>query len=384
MQAKTIKGKTAEDILCLFSEITTDGFTPTLAIVFLSKKSNAPGIIDLFDKKGIAIFGVSSFGHFIDEDNDIDSIVVMLLDIKPEQFRIEFRETGDSNTASIASSIGEAGKAVFNKPAFIVASGGITTDGEKIIDGLEEAVGKNTSIFGGLAAIDFQKVSPPATFVFTNGKVSDNGLVAIVLDEDKISLKNFATGGCQPVGIFHTITKSTGNIVYTIDDQPAFDIVLRYCGKTGEGLNDQIDALQISSHFQIQLNRGEDSPIMRTIMYANYEDRSIVFAGSLPQGSKVKFSILPGFEVVENVVNEFREFSKKEPVADAMILFSCQGRVIAFGPWVSEEISGLNKIWGVPMIGMFSFGEIGCGASGKNDFHNMTCSLALLKENQPD
>ena len=67
-----------------------------------------------------------------------------------------------------------------------------------------------------------------------------------------------------------------------------------------------------------------------------------------------------------------------------MILFSCQGRVIAFGPWVSEEISGLNKIWDVPMIGMFSFGEIGCGASGKNDFHNMTCSLALLKENQPD
>ena len=92
MQAKTIKGKTAEDILCLFSEITTDGFTPTLAIVFLSKKSNASGIIDLFDKKGIAIFGASSFGHFIDEDNDIDSIVVMLLDIKPEQFRIEFRE----------------------------------------------------------------------------------------------------------------------------------------------------------------------------------------------------------------------------------------------------------------------------------------------------
>jgi len=34
-----------------------------------------------------------------------------------------------------------------------------------------------------------------------------------------------------------------------------------------------------------------------------------------------------------------------------------------------------------PLIGLFSFGEIGRGADGKYDFYNMTCSLAMLKEN---
>ena len=139
--------------------------------------------------------------------------------------------------------------------------------------------------------------------------------------------------------------------------------------------------LNIASYFQIQLERNNASPIMRTPMFANLEDRSIVFAASLPQGSKVKFSILPGFEVVDNLVAEFKEYSKNVASADAMILFSCAGREIAFGPFMSDEIDRLNKIWNSPMIGLFSFGEIGRGHDGKYEFYNMTCSLALLKEN---
>lgn len=378
MKAKSIKGKSTAEIKATVETSMADGYKPTLAIVFMPQKNEVQVVSDLFDEKGISVFGASSYGQFIDKDHDTDSIVVMLLDINPEHFRVEFRETDNSTTKEIAGSIAEAGKAVFSKPAFIIASGGIKTDGEKIIEGIEEATGKNTTIFGGLAASDFQTM---VSFVFTNGKFSDNGLVALILNEEKIHVTGYATGGCQPVGIFHTITKSDGNIVYTIDDQPAFDLVLRYCGKQNEALGTQVDVLNISSHFQIQLHRENASPIMRTIMYASLEDRSIVFAGSLPQGSKVKFSILPGFEVVDNVVKEFSAFSKKAPTADALILFSCSGREIAFGPWMNDEIDRLHKIWDSPMIGLFSFGEIGREIEGKNEFYNMTCSMAILKEN---
>ena len=58
-----------------------------------------------------------------------------------------------------------------------------------------------------------------------------------------------------------------------------------------------------------------------------------------------------------------------------------QGREIAFGPYRSDEIARLKKIWDAPMIGLFSFGEIGRGVDGEYDFYNMTCSLAMLKEN---
>jgi len=80
-------------------------------------------------------------------------------------------------------------------------------------------------------------------------------------------------------------------------------------------------------------------------------------------------------------VTEFQEYAKNLGNVDAMIMFSCQGREIAFGPYMSDEIERLRKMWNAPMIGLFSFGEIGRGADGSYDFYNMTVSLALLKEN---
>jgi hypothetical protein len=379
MKAKSIKGKSTDEIQSALEQSMADGFKPTLAIVFLPKKNEVQNISDIFDKKGISIFGVSSFGQFIDKDHDTDSVAVMLLEIKPEYFKIEFRETGNSTTKEIAKAIGEIGKKTFSKPAFIVASGGIRTDGEKIVEGIQEAAGENATLFGGLAASDFKIME---TFVFSNGKISENGLLALILNEEKISVRGHAAGGSQPIGIYHIITKSDGNIVYSIDDQPALDLVLRYCGKGTDQLKKQTDMLNIASYFQIQLDRENASPIMRTPMYANFDDRSLLFAGGLPQGSKVKFSILPGFEVVDNLVAEFTEYSKNAANADAIILFSCAGREFAFGPYMSDEIDRLNKIWDAPMIGLFSFGEIGRGQDGKYEFYNMTCSLALLKENE--
>ena len=378
MKAKSIKGKSPDEIQSALQQSMADGFKPTLAVVFLPKKNEVQPISEILDGKNISIFGVSSFGQFIDKDHDTDSVAVMLLDIKPEYFRIKFHETGSSTTKEIAKLIGESGKKTFIKPAFIIASGGIKTNGEKIIEGIQEAAGENTTLFGGLAASDFKIME---TFVFTNGKISDNAILALIINEEKISVQGYATGGSQPVGIYHTITKSDGNIVYTIDEQPALDLVLRYCGKGSDDLKKEIDMLNIASYFQIQLDRENASPIMRTPMFPNLDDRSIVFAGSLPQGSKVKFSILPGFEVVDNVVAEFTEYSKNAGNADAIILFSCAGREIAFGPYMSDEIDRIKKIWDSPLIGLFSFGEIGQGPDGKYEFYNMTCSLATLKEN---
>ena len=378
MKAKSIKGQSPEDIQAALHRSMNDGFTPTLAIVFMPKEDEVLTICDSFHKRGIAVFGASSFGQFIDQDFDTASIVVMLLDIPPEYFKIEFRETGNNSTKEISRLIGEAGKAIFKKPAFIVASGGIRTDGEKIIEGILESVGAETNVFGGLAASSLQVMD---TFVFAHSKISHDGIVAVILDEERISLKGYATGGCDPVGIQHVITKSEGNIVYTIDDQPALDVVLRYAGKANEELKEQVHILNLASFFQIQLQRENASPLMRTPMHADFEKRFVVFAGGLPEGSKVKFSMLPGFEVVDNVVTEFQEYAKNLGNVDAMIMFSCQGREIAFGPYMSDEIERLRKMWNAPMIGLFSFGEIGRGADGSYDFYNMTVSLALLKEN---
>ena len=45
--------------------------------------------------------------------------------------------------------------------------------------------------------------------------IRDRGLVALIIDEDKISIKGLATCGWKPIGITKTVTKSC--LLYTSD-----------------------------------------------------------------------------------------------------------------------------------------------------------------------
>ena len=376
MNARSIKGRTAEEIKDALSKTTAEGFLPTLAIVFIAEDSERDAITKLLSEKNIKIFGASTGSNFIDEDIESGATVILLLDIKPEYFRVEIKSTDSVSTKENAEQIAKTAKAAFKQPSFLIISGGLTTDGDQIIEGVENICGKGTTIFGGLAA-DGLKME--RTYVFTNDILTDKGLLALIFDEEKIELNGVAVGGWKPIGIDRVITKCDGNVVYTIDDEPALSFIKRYAGLKDINADNALNFL-LASNFQLQLQRENKHPVMRTPMWANINDGSIVFAGSLPQGSKVKLSLLPGFEVIDATKTEFLKYQKEEPEVDALIVFSCAGRQITLGPYVSEEIEGIKKIWDAPLAGFFCYGEIGKVVSGEHEFHNMTCSLATLKE----
>jgi hypothetical protein len=376
MKAKSIKGKTSVEIKEALEKNMADGFQPTLAVVFMANENERTAVTELLSQKRIQIFGASTGDNFTDGEIESHTIVILLLDIEPAYFHLEIRGADEGTIKEIAEQIGKIALTRFKKPAFLVVSGGLAVDGDEIIAGIESACGIGTTIFGGLAA-DFLRMQ--RTYVFNNDKLCDYGLLALILDEEKISLSGMAVGGWKPMGMDRIITKSSGNVVYTIDNEPALDFVSRYAGLKDLDTNNALNFL-ISSNFQLQLKREDKHPVMRTPMQANAEDRSIVFAGSLPEGSKVKLCLLPGFEVIEAALKEFNNYKKEQPEPDALILFSCAGRQLTLGPYVSEEIDGIKNIWSAPLAGFFCYGEIGRVVSGQHEFHNMTCSLATLKE----
>ena len=220
------------------------------------------------------------------------------------------------------------------------------------------------------------------TYVFTNNKATDNGIIALIIDEDKVSVKGVATSGWKPVGTVRTVTKSEGNIVYTIDNEPALDMVIKYLGIAASEFNKLNDAIiNFGVYFPIQVQRENAPPVMRTAMLANLEDRSFICAGSVPQGSKIKFSLPPEFDVIDQVVSECNEVKNEIPQPDAMVLFSCKARHLTLGPIISEEIDAVKNVWNKPMVGLFCYGEIGKARNSKHEFHNSTCCLVVLKEN---
>ena len=379
MKARSIKGKSTDEIQLALQESIADGFKPTLAIVFASVKQDRAAICNLLTNEGINIFGSTTSGEFISAEISEGGIAIMLLDINPAYFRILFFETMDSSAFETSRQLGAEGKKVFSNPAFIIASGWLHTDGEQIIQGIEEGYGSNdVTVFGGMAGDDLALREP---VVFTSGKHSVTGLIAIIIDEDKIDIKGIATCGWKPIGITKKITKSKGNVVFTIDDQPALDLVIKYLGLTIDHEASGNMVSNLGAYYPLQLEREDAPPVMRTAMFGNFEDRSLICAGTVPQGAKVRFSLPPDFDVIDTVVAECNGLKNEElHEADALIMFSCISRYLSFGVMTSEEIERVKNVWNAPFIGFFSYGEFGKSKKGKHEFHNNTCCVVALKE----
>ena len=120
---------------------------------------------------------------------------------------------------------------------------------------------------------------------------------------------------------------------------------------------------------------------MRTVMFVNKEDHSLICAGNVPQGSKLRFSLPPDFDVIDKVVEDCNEIKANyQNQGDAMVMFSCISRQLSFGQMISEEIERVREVWDCPLIGFFSYGEIGKSKKGKHEFHNNTCCIVVLRE----
>lgn len=131
----------------------------------------------------------------------------------------------------------------------------------------------------------------------------------------------------------------------------------------------------------LHLLREQGDPIIRAGLVVNWDDRSYYCGGEVPQGSKVRFSIAPDFDVIENVIDGCEELKATEiPEADALLLFNCAGRLLSLGPLIGEEIEGIRKVWEAPMAGMFSNAEMARATGGNLEVHGLTACCVVLKE----
>jgi hypothetical protein len=379
MRTLSLKGNSAEEISEQLETEMANGFKPTLSIVFIASDAQLSPVQRMLTEMHVQIFGSSAGAPFTDGDFGYDSIIVLLMDLDPSAFKIELMPGQPKEYVSLAQKIGNAGVQAFAQPSYLVLAGGLLMNSEDVIEGIERvAHTEKINMFGGFASDDFKMVR---VFVFSNNAAADEGILALILDETKIHLTGLAIGGWQPVGNEKTITKSKDVTVYTIDNEPALDFISRYSGISKEKFqNDSPAAISLSSNFQFLWIRPDKYPVMRPPLYINKEDGSIRMGAALPEGSKVKLCLMPGTDVIEAAVGQFSRLREQEPRADAIIMFSCAARQLSLGPSVGDEIDRIKKIWDAPMVGFFSYSEIGRALSGNNEAHSMSCSLALLKE----
>ena len=240
----------------------------------------------------------------------------MLCDINKNDYCVLFEDIGERTLNDAATNMAKAALQKFNKPAFILCStllsaSGKMLDGETLIRSIEKTTGPQVNLFGGMAGDD---ITFTGTYVFTNDQSTDYGIVSLVLNEEKISLHGMAISGWKPMGVFRTVTKSEGNLIYTIDNEPALEMYLRFLGEDRSSADDQVKFFDsIGIHYPFQIERENREPKMCNPVGYDKEKEALMCESDVPQGSRFRFSTPPDFDIIETVVEKANELKNESP-----------------------------------------------------------------------
>lgn len=323
-------------------------------------------------------FGCSSAGEIV--GLEVHEKVVTITAVEFELTRIKMEDIFITDIQN-STKCGEALCEKFERKDLkhlMVLSDGVNINGACLVEGIQNKLPKGIAVTGGLAGdgIDFNK-----TFVYDkSGEPKMNCVSAIGFYGESLNIGYGSNGGWNSFGLERLVTKSDGNILYEVDNQPA---LLLYKEFLGEKVN-ELPAAGLLFPLSLRQN-GNEEPVVRTIHGVNDEDQSLVFAGNIPEGSNVKLMkanvdrLINGAELSAEASTEM--IDKGE--AELAILISCVGRKLVLKQLVEEEVEAVADVLGnqVKITGFYSYGEISPFREGSAAvLHNQTMTVTTFSE----
>ncbi|PJE46127.1 MAG: histidine kinase [Sediminibacterium sp.] len=259
----------------------------------------------------------------------------------------------------------------------LVISEGSFVNGSDLVAGFNELNRTNIPVTGGLAgdAARFAK-----TQVGLNTVAKEGTVVAVGFYGPSLLIGHSSFGGWDEFGKERVITRATKNVLYEIDGKKALDLYKEYLGP-------YVDELPGSALlFPISLRTNDaDKNLVRTILNVNEDDGSMIFAGNMPEGSKLRLMKV-NFEKVINgssIAASNTASMHANHNADLAILISCVGRKLILQDRTSEEVQAAQKIFGnqTAITGFYSYGELSPFNLGSNcELHNQTMTITTFTE----
>jgi len=355
----------------------SSGFKPTLAICFTDATIDFESIDGFLNEQNIDTVGSTTCGEIYNEGWAEESCSILMLDLDKSNYHIELASFDQSEDV-IAKQIAEVAIEKFKKPAIITYIAKLGANGDRTVSGFKEVLTPETPIFGGLAGDDFKNEK---FTVFSNGKFETDGMVALIIDGEKIEVAGTAFSGWKPLGKTHVVSKVEGNVLYEVDNKPALDLFIEYFGLEQSNATGDEKMEAIPGIYPIKVIDESQGDYMRSPLLYNRKEQSLILGGEVQVGDRVKFCPMPDLDTISETVNYFEEYAKANSKVDAIIMNSCAGRKFAFGPLMHKETKEFYDIWKVPTVGLMAMGEIGSLASDKEcKFHNVTCSFVSLTE----
>jgi len=328
------------------------------------------------------IIGCSSLGLISNQGIFKRGLCVMLLSL-PEDIHINaacVKDVGALSAVSAGRQLGEklsSGSKNVRRQFGLIFSDGLIPDGSGILEGLQENLGKSFPVAGGSAS---DNLSFKRTFQYSGTDIIHDAVCGLLFG-GKLSFGLGIRHGWKPLGKERIVTKSSGNVVYEIDQVPAANIYKEYFASDIPELRKELKRISIFYPIGIYL-AGEEEYLLRNL--SGVEDNgALVFQGNVPQDSRIRLMIGTKescLAATSQALDEVRRGLSGKPCNFA-IVFDSVSRYILLGRQAKKELEIIKEKLGkdTPLIGIYTYGEQAPLESthyhGTAHFHNQTIAV---------
>jgi len=323
--------------------------------------------------------GCSTAGQISAQGVTDGSIAVTAISFEHPAFRVATTELGgaaQSHAAGAELARQLAGPGLHN---VVVFAQGVAINGSALIDGIASVLGPEVKISGGLAGDGgaFRR-----TVVVSDAGVSDRRILGIGFYGNHICIGHGSFGGWQPFGPVRRVTRSVGNVLYELDNQPALELYKRYLGDYARDLPSSGLLFPFS---MLGADHGAVG-LIRTILGVSESDGSLTLAGDIIPDGYLRLmhaspdALIDGAQAAAELARDMAE-STGDSLA---LLVSCVGRRLVMGDRIDEEVEAVAEVFGAGnmMAGFYSNGEISPFLSGPEcRLHNQTMTISRWREN---
>ncbi len=369
-----------------------EGQKADFAIVFSSSEYEYEKVIDGIREvigKEVKLIGCSSAGEFTEEAVYKGSVALALISSDNYKF---FTGLGKGVRKSEIDALKEASS---NFPPYVEGypylSGinlhdGLAGKGEEIVTATIRVLGSHIKFSGGSAADDLKMKE---TFVFENGNVAKDA-VALALIASKTPTIITVEHGHSPISPPLVVTEAKGNVVYKLNEKPAFEVWKDYVReKVKERFGFDVDKLSAGSSelikaltvYPLGLYTGDGYKI-RWLGIEARTDGPLIATCGIPEGTVLRIMESSKEEQIESARKAARK--AKELIGDKEIagafVFDCAVRGVILGEEFSRAVEAIYQELKVPLVGFETYGEV-CAEIGElSGFHNTTTVIMLLSK----
>ncbi len=354
---------------------------PRLLLVFCSDAYDPDRLLEGVQASapGVPLIGCSTSGEIATSGPSDSSVVVVAIGGEAisastgvgRQASSRLREAGMDSAACFED--------VRKRPhhALIMLTDGLAGDQQEIVRGAHAVLGSGVPLVGGCAGDDLKM---KRTFQLHGGEVLTDAVVSAALTSDFPLGIGVHHGWCR-VGQPMLVTRSAGNSVLTLDDEPALDAYLRRLDAPDEARSDPEAFRDYALNHPLGLARRSGEDHVRFIRGADFDARSLDFIAEVPQGGMAWGMEGDGASVLDATdaacLDALAALEGRRPIG--VISFDCIARRAVLGErGLKREIERMRgQVGDAPVAGFYTYGEI-ARTSGMSGFHNQTLVVLAL------